>query len=277
MHDPFQRIVCLTEEPTEVLYLLGEEHRIVGITAYTERPPEAKRDKPVVSAFVGGSIDKIKALRPDLAIGFSDVQAKYAQALIAEGLQVIIFNQRSLLEILRTIVAIGRLVGAEAKAQELVAGYELRITQARARAAARSHRPRVYFEEWYEPTVCGIRWVSELIEVAGGEDVFRDRSDQAMAKGRVVSHAEILERAPEVVLASWCGKPFDRASFLGRPGFDALPAVINRRVHELDPAIILQPGPACLTAGLDALEQLISSGCAPAPGGSGVMTAPSSR
>ncbi|MET0341334.1 MAG: ABC transporter substrate-binding protein [Polyangiales bacterium] len=260
MHDPFQRIVCLTEEPTEILYLLGEERRIVGISAYTERPAQAKRDKPVVSAFVGGSLSKIQALEPDLVIGFSDVQARFAGELIAAGLQVLIFNQRSVADILNVLVAVGRLVGAEARARALVASYEARITAARARAAQRAERPRVYFEEWDEPSVCGIRWVSELIEIAGGVDVFRERSLAPMAKGRVVRPDEILASAPDVVLASWCGKPFDRAAFLARPGFDALPAVIHDRIHALDPTIILQPGPACLTAGLDLLAQLLAEG-----------------
>lgn len=259
MHDPFERIVCLTEEPTEILYLLGQQHRIVGISAYTVRPPDAKRDKPIVSAFIGGSVKKIKALSPDLVIGFSDIQAKLAAELIAEGLQVLIFNQRSIHEIMRVILAIGRLVGAETRARQLVLDYEARIVAARARAATLSRRPRVYFEEWDEPTITSIRWVSELIEIAGGENVFADRALQPLAQARTVTHEEVVARAPEVVLASWCGKPFDRAAFCARPGFGELAAVRHDRVHEIDPAIILQPGPACLTEGLDLLERLIQS------------------
>jgi iron complex transport system substrate-binding protein len=257
MHEPFERIVCLTEEPTEILYLLGEERRIVGISAYTVRPPEAQRDKPVVSAFIGGSIKKIRALQPDLVIGFSDVQAKYASELIAAGMQVLIFNQRSIAEILRVIVAIGRLVGAELKARALVADYEARIAAARARGAERSSRPRVYFEEWDEPMITSIRWVSELIEIAGGDNIFADRASHAAAQQRIVTPEQVVERAPEVVFASWCGKPFDRDAFVKRPGFDQIEAVRSGRMYEIDPSIILQPGPACLTAGLDVLERLL--------------------
>jgi iron complex transport system substrate-binding protein len=258
MREPLERIVCLTEEPTELLYLLGEERRVVGISAYTVRPPEARRDKPVVSAFIGGSVKKIQALRPDLVIGFSDIQAKLAGELIAAGLQVLIFNQRSLAEILGVIVTIGRLVGAEERARALVASYEARVAAARSRAAQRGPRPRVYFEEWDEPMITSIRWVSELIEIAGGDNVFKDRAEAGLAKDRFVTAEEVIARAPEIVLASWCGKPFDRASFEARPGFADLPAVRAQRVHELDPAIILQPGPACFTAGLDELERLLS-------------------
>jgi len=258
MRDPVERIVCLTEEPTELLYLLGEERRIVGISAYTVRPPEAKRDKPVVSAFIGGSVKKIKALEPDLVIGFSDIQAKLAAELIAAGLQVMIFNQRSLEEILGVMTIMGRLVGAEARARVLVASYRARIAELAERTARRARRPRVYFEEWDEPMITSIRWVSELIEIAGGDNVFKDRAEAGLAKERLVTRDEVLARAPEVVLASWCGKPFDRAAFEARPGFAELPAVKAQRVHELDPSIILQPGPACFTAGLDELERLLA-------------------
>jgi iron complex transport system substrate-binding protein len=254
---PFSRIVCLTEEPTEILYALGEEDRIVGISAYTVRPPEAARDKPVVSAFVSGSVKKIAALEPDLVIGFSDIQADLARDLIREGLQVLIFNQRSVAEILEVILAVGRLVGAGDRAEALVAGYRERLAAARGRGAERGQRPRVYFEEWLDPTICGIRWVSELIEIAGGIDVFAERARMPMAKDRIVSDEEIVAAAPEVYIASWCGKPFDRAAALSRPGFDTLPAVRDGRVHEMDPSIILQPGPACLGDGLDALEAIL--------------------
>jgi iron complex transport system substrate-binding protein len=252
-----ERIVCLTEEPTETLYLLGEERRIVGISAYTERPPEAKRDKPVVSAFISGSVSKIRALEPDLVIGFSDIQAELARELIQANLQVLIFNQRSVQEILDFILVLGRIVCAEARADQLVRGYVQRLAAAEERARARSHRPRVYFEEWDEPAISAIAWVSELIELAGGRDVFADRARGKLAKDRFVQPAEVVERAPEVYLASWCGKPFDARAALARPGFDALPAVRAGRVHELDPAIILQPGPACLTDGLSTLEALL--------------------
>lgn len=253
-----ERIVCLTEETTETLYLLGEGRRVVGISAYTCRPPEARRDKPVVSAFIGGSIQKIKALDPDLVIGFSDIQADLAQRLVAENLQVLIFNQRSVQEILDTILVLGRIVGVEARAQSLVEGYVARLSAAEARAQQRAHRPRVYFEEWDDPMITAIGWVSELIELAGGQNVFRERAQGRHARERFVTSDEVLARKPEVYIASWCGKPFDRAAALAREGWSDLPAVKAGRVHELDPAIILQPGPACLTDGLDALERILS-------------------
>lgn len=267
-----ERIVCLTEEPTEILYALGQGHRIVGISAYTLRPPEARRDKPVVSAFVGGSVKKIKALEPDLVIGFSDIQAGLARDLIADNLQVLIFNQRSIQEILDVIVWIGCLVDQAHRAKRLVAEYRARLQAIAAGAAERNRRPqggqgsrgaeprrpRVYFEEWDDPTISAIGWVSELISIAGGRDIFADRATGKLARERVVSSDEIVARDPELVLASWCGKPFDRAAFESRPGFSRLSAVRAGRVHELPPEIILQPGPACLTDGLDALVQWIA-------------------
>jgi iron complex transport system substrate-binding protein len=252
-----ERIVCLTEEPTETLYLLGEGARVVGISAYTERPPEARRDKPVVSAFIGGSVAKIKALAPDLVIGFSDIQAELAKQLIAENLQVLIFNQRSVQEILDTILVLGRLVGANARAEQLVGGYIARLEAAQARSAQAAYRPKVYFEEWDEPMISAIAWVSELIELAGGRDVFAERSHGKLAKERFVTSEEVLARAPELYLASWCGKAFDRQAVLARSGWAALPAVQRGELHELDPAIILQPGPACLSDGLAELERII--------------------
>ncbi len=260
LRDRPRRIVCLTEEPTEILYALGEQERIVGISAYTERPAAAKRDKPVVSAFIGGSVDKIRDLEPDLVIGFSDIQAQLAHDLIQAGLQVLIFNQRSVQEILDVVLVIGRLVGAEVRARKLVEGYVEGLEAARARSQAADHRPRVYFEEWDDPLICGIRWVSELIELAGGRNVFADRAMGAMAADRFLSHEDVLAARPEIILASWCGKPVDVESIRRRPGYADLPALRQDRIHELDPAIILQPGPACLTDGLAALEALIRPG-----------------
>jgi iron complex transport system substrate-binding protein len=256
--DKPERIVCLTEEPTETLYLLGEGRRVVGISAYTCRPEQARRDKPVVSAFIGGSVAKIKALEPDLVIGFSDIQADLAQQLVAANLQVLIFNQRTVQEILDTILIMGRLVGAEARARALVDGYIVRLDAARARTERRAERPRVYFEEWDEPMISAIGWVSELIELAGGRDIFRDRAHGKNASDRFVSPAEVRDRAPEVYIASWCGKPLDRAAVHAREGFAELPALRAGRLHELDPSIILQPGPACLSDGLDALERILA-------------------
>jgi iron complex transport system substrate-binding protein len=257
-HRP-ERIVCLTEEPTETLYLLGEGKRVVGISAYTCRPPEARRDKPVVSAFIGGSVEKIKALEPDLVIGFSDIQADLAQRLVAENLQVLIFNQRSLQEILDTILILGRIVAAEDRARSLVEGYVTRLSAAEARSMQRVHRPRVYFEEWDDPMITAIGWVSELIDLAGGQSLFRDRAGGRHARERFVTSDEVLARAPDIYIASWCGKPFDREAALRREGWDSLPAVKKGQIYELDPSIILQPGPACLSDGLDALERIIGA------------------
>lgn len=247
-----RRIVCLTEEPTEILYALGEQDRIVGISAYTARPPEAKATKPVVSAFIGGSVAKIRALQPDLVVGFSDIQAQLARDLIAANLSVLIFNQRTIAEILEVILALGRLVGRGERAQALIDGYVRRMETIAARHADAT-RPRVYFEEWDDPMISGIRWVSELVELAGGRDVFADRAAGKHAKDRFTSVEEVLARDPEVVFASWCGKPFDAAQFAQRPGFSALSAIRAGRVHEVPPEIILQPGPAALTDGLDFL------------------------
>lgn len=252
-----RRIVCLTEEPTEILYLLGAGERIVGISAFTLRPPEARRDKPVVSAFIGGSVQKIRALQPDLVIGFSDIQADLAKQLIQANLPVLIFNQRSLQEVLDVILALGRLVDRKAEAEALVAGYVRRLEALQAATARRNTRPRVYFEEWDEPMITSIRWVSELIEIAGGRNIFEARSLGKLAKERFVSAEEVLREDPEVVLASWCGKEFDRAAFEARPGFAALSAVRQGRVHEVPSEIILQPGPACLTDGLDFLLDVL--------------------
>lgn len=254
-----QRIVCLTEEPTEILYALGEQDRIVGISAYTVRPPQAKQSKPVVSAFIDGSVKKISALAPDLVIGFSDIQAELAKKLIAANLQVLIFNQRSIEEILEVVLALGSLVQRADAARKLIDGYVQNIEYAQTQAAKRGDRPRVYFEEWDEPMICGIQWVSELIEIAGGRDVFRDKARGKLAKERFVSLEEIEEANPEVYLASWCGKAFDRASVDARPWQNRPSALREGRVHEIDSAIILQPGPACLTDGLKTVATLIQN------------------
>jgi iron complex transport system substrate-binding protein len=252
-----RRIVCLTEEPTEILYALGEQDRIVGISAYTVRPPGAREAHPVVSAFIDGSVKKIVALQPDLVIGFSDIQADLAAKLIRAHQQVLIFNQRSIAQILEVVLTLGSLVGAEQRAQALVEGYQARLEAARARSAQQTHRPRVYFEEWDQPAFSGIRWVSELIEIAGGEDIFADRSHGLSATERTVQWAEVLERDPELMLGCWCGKPLDADAVRARKGWELTSAGRNQQLHEIDPSIILQPGPACLTDGLDALERHI--------------------
>lgn len=256
--DPPRRIVCLTEEPTEILYALGEGERVVGVSAWTVRPPEARENAPIVSGFTGGNVEKIAALEPDLVIGFSDIQAELASKLIARNLQVLIFNQRSIAEILDVILLLGRLVGREEKAKELVAGYEERLADVAARATRRGPRPRVYFEEWPDPMISAIRWVSELIAIAGGEDVFADRATGKLAKERFVSSEEVVARRPEIVIASWCGKPVDKDAILQREGWGAVPAIRDDAIYEIESTLILQPGPACLTDGLDALERIIA-------------------
>lgn len=254
---PPRRIVCLTEEPTEILYLLGQGERIVGISAFTVRPAGVKERHPVVSGFTGGNVERIVGLKPDLVVGFSDIQARLAAQLIERHLNVLIFNQRSLREILDVVLILGRVVGCEQEARELVRGYEARLEGVRARGARRARRPRVYFEEWPDPRISAIQWVSELIEVAGGHNIFGDRATGRGAKERFVTDAEVLERKPEVILASWCGKPVEIASFSARPGWGALPAVTGRHIVEIDSAQILQPGPACFTDGLDRIVEAL--------------------
>jgi len=252
-----KRIVCLTEEPTEILYLLGEDEKIVGISTYTVRPKKAQREKPVVSAFIGGSVKKIAALKPDLIIGFSDIQANLAKELIEAHLPVLIFNQRTLQEILDVITTVGHLVGRQERAQELVDGYIQTLCAARAKTEGQKYRPKVYFEEWDDPQISAIKWVSELIELAGGEDVFSHKSDGRAAKERFVSMEELRDKSPEIMIASWCGKPLDKDSVKARVLADEIPAIAEDKIYEMDPSIILQPGPACLTDGLRALEEII--------------------
>ena len=252
-----KRIICLTEEPTEILYLLGEQHRIVGISRYTVRPEEAKSNHPVVSAFVDGSIKKISELKPDLVIGFSDIQGDLAAKLIKANLQVLIFNQRSIEEILEVILTIGRIVSAEGKAQKLVDSYKRRLDTFREKSDKIQNKPKVYFEEWDDPTFSGIRWVSELIEIAGGEDIFSNKSHGKLAMEREIQWSEVVEKNPDIILASWCGKPVDIDSIKEREGWDQISAIKNNRIHEIDSSIILQPGPASLTDGLSILEGLI--------------------
>lgn len=250
-----RRIVCLTEEPTEILYALGQQDRIVGISAYTVRPPEVVGSKPVVSAFIGGSVDKICALKPDLILGFSDIQAKLASELISANQQVLIFNQRSIQEILDVIVQIGLLVDCGDAARNLVASYVTHLETAQDRASKRGAGPRVYFEEWDDPMISGIQWVSELIEVVGGQDVFAEKSRGKLAKERFVSVEEVVQADPEVMLACWCGKGFELAPTQQR--LQGVSALTTGRVYEIPPEQILQPGPACLTDGLAALETAI--------------------
>ena len=253
-----QRIVCLTEETTETLYLLGEEHRIVGISGFTVRPPRARKEKPRVSAFTSAKIDRILELQPDLVLGFSDLQADIGAQLVRAGLDVHLFNQRSVAEILRMIRTLGGMIGCEGRTAELVARLEEGVERARQRAAALPRRPRVYFEEWDEPLICGIRWVSELIGIAGGEDCFPELSAQPLGRQRIIADAlEVPRRAPDIIHGSWCGKKFRPQEVVARPGWNTIPAARSGFVREIKSAIILQPGPAALTDGLTAVQEVI--------------------
>jgi iron complex transport system substrate-binding protein len=253
-----QRIVCLTEETTETLYLLGEEQRIVGISGFTVRPPRARKEKPRVSAFTSAKIDRILELQPDLVLGFSDLQADIAAQLARAGLEVHLFNQRSVPEILRMIRMLGGMIGCEARTAGLVSQLDGGLATARARAAALPRRPRVYFEEWDEPLISGIRWVSELIGIAGGEDCFPELAAQPLGRQRIIADpGEVPRRAPDVIFGSWCGKKFRPQEVAARAGWSDIPAVRNGFVREIKSAVILQPGPAALTDGLRAVQEVI--------------------
>jgi iron complex transport system substrate-binding protein len=254
---PPSRIVCLTEETVETLYLLGEQDRIVGISGYVVRPPQARREKPRVSAFTSANIDKILALRPDLVLTFSDLQADIAADLIRRGLDVHTFNQRSVAGILDMIRTVGAMVGASERAFQLVSTLETSLADARSRAEQLPKRPRVFFEEWDDPLISAIGWVSELIEIAGGVDIFADRAGRGAAKDRVVTVDEVVAREPELIIGSWCGKKFRPERVMARPGFDRTPAVQHQDVYEIKSPLILQPGPAALTDGLAELQNII--------------------
>lgn len=254
-----ERIVCLTEEPTEVLYALGEADRIVGISGFTVRPARARQEKPRVSAFTSAKVDKILALAPDLAIGFSDMQADIAQALIKHGVEVWISNHRSIEGILAYVHRLGAMVGAAEKAQAYVMQLQGHVDAVRSAAGRLPRRPKVYFEEWDEPQISAIRWVSELITAAGGDDIFPEHARAAMGRDRIVANAsEVVRRAPDLIVGSWCGKKFRPERVRERPGWEAVPAVRDGELHEIKSPLILQPGPAALTAGLDALHAVIS-------------------
>src|SRR6476659_1226530 len=259
MSDAFpQRIVCLTEEPTEVLYAIGEADRIVGISGFTVRPAAARREKPKVSAFTSAKVDDIVRLEPDLVIGFSDIQADIAQALIKRGVEVWISNHRSVAGILSYVRRLGAMVGAADKADRYARDLEAHVEAVRAAAARLPRRPRVYFEEWDEPPISAIRWVSELVGIAGGEDVFAELSRSQAASGRIVQPQAVLAREPDIIIASWCGKKFRPERLRARSGWQAMPAVRDGELHEVKSAEILQPGPAALNDGVRRLHEIIS-------------------
>ena len=251
------RIVCLTEETTETLYLLGEGNRVVGVSGYTVRPPEA-RQKPRVSAFINARFDKIEALRPDLVLAFSDLQAEIAAELARRGYSVVLFNQRSVAEILQMIRMLGGLIGRAEGAETLASTLEAGLDRIREQASRLVRRPRVYFEEWDGPLISGIQWVEELIEIAGGEPVFPELRHARLAKDRIVQPEEVVRRAPDIIVASWCGKAVKKEKIASRAGWDAMPAVRADRIHEIKSSLILQPGPAALTDGVQQLHQILA-------------------
>jgi iron complex transport system substrate-binding protein len=255
---PPERIVCLTEETVETLYLLGQQHRIAGVSGYAVRPPQVRREKPRVSAFISADIPKILALEPDLVLTFSDLQADIVASLVREGLAVHAFNQRTVDGIFAMIDTLGAITGAAEAAGRLVAGYREKI--AALRATAPPGRPRVYFEEWDEPLISGIGWVSELIEIAGGEDCFPDLARCASARDRILRPRDVIAARPDIIIGSWCGRKFRPEKVAARDGWAEIPAIRNGRIHEIKSTVILQPGPAALTDGLDQLAAIIRSG-----------------
>jgi iron complex transport system substrate-binding protein len=255
-----KRIVCLTEETTEWLYLLGQQERIVGISGFTVRPPRARKEKPKVSAFTSAKIDRIVDLQPDLVLGFSDLQADIAAELIRRGVEVHVFNQRSISEILNMLVQLGALVGAGEQALAWVQNWERQAEALRAGHAPLAQRPLVYFEEWDDPLISGIQWVSELVELAGGRECFPENARQGLGKNRIIADPlEVARRSPDIIIGSWCGKKFRPEKVAARPGWDAIPAVRRGHIYEVKSPIILQPGPAALTEGLQALRGIIQA------------------
>jgi iron complex transport system substrate-binding protein len=257
IHGP-QRIVCLTEETTEWLYLLGEEERIVGISGYTVRPRRAREEKPRVSAFLSAKIDKILALRPDCVFGFSDLQADIASELIRQGIQVTVFNQRSVEEIFSVLYQVAAMVGQPQRGLDLLETMRARLLVIEAAGRALARRPRIYFEEWDQPHISAIRWVSELARIAGGDDCFAELAAMPMGKDRIIADGnEIVRRNPDIVIGSWCGKKFRPEKVAARPGWESVNAVRNGQLFEIKSADILQPGPAALTDGVEQLHRIV--------------------
>ncbi len=253
-----QRIVCLTEEPTEWLYMLGEERRIVGISGYTVRPPRAREEKPKVSAFLSAKIDKIIDLKPDCVIGFSDLQADIASQLVKKGVQVTIFNQRSVAEIFSMMFQLAAMVGQQAKGMALIQAMQRRLLAIEKEAAALERRPRVFFEEWYDPHISAIAWVSELMGIAGGDDCFPELAAKPMGKDRIIADgSEIVRRNPDIIFGSWCGRKFRPDHVRARSGWENVNAVKNDQLFEIKSAEILQPGPASLTDGVEQIHKII--------------------
>ena len=256
-----ERIVCLTEETTETLYLLGEGDRVVGVSGYTVRPPEARK-KPRISAYLNARFEKIEALKPDLILAFSDLQRDIVSELLKRGHTVVAFNQRSVAEILQMIRMLGGLIGRSDAAEALATGLEAGLDEIRAKAATLPHRPRVFFEEWDDPLISGIQWVEELVEIAGGAPIFPELRGAKMGKDRIVDPAEVIRRNPEVIIGSWCGKPVRKKAIAARPGWSEVAAVRSGQLHEVKSPYILQPGPAALTEGIQQLHRIIAAAAA---------------
>jgi iron complex transport system substrate-binding protein len=252
-----QRIVCLTTETVEVLYLLGEQDRIVGISGFTTRPAIARKEKPKISGFTSANIEKILALQPDLVLCFSNLQADIAASLIKAGCQVHVFNQRSLDDTLQMILTVGDLVGASDKAYQLVENYQSRLAAARQQSGHGSRKPKIYFEEWDEPMMCSIRWAAELIEAAGGQDCFPELSQFHSAKDRQVTAEQVISAQPDIIIGSWCGKKFQPEKVKARVGWQTIPAIQHNHIYEIKSVDILQPGPALFTEGLPQLQNII--------------------
>ncbi len=255
-----KKIVCLTDETTEMLYLFGEQDRIVGISGFTVRPPEARKEKPKVSAFTSAKIDKIMDLKPDLVLGFSDLQADIAYELIKKGVSVHLFNQRSIDEIFQMILMLGAMVGCQDKAQKWVVEHQAKISKIKQEVATWEKRPKVYFEEWYDPIITGIQWVSELITIAGGVECYPELAGQSLAKKRIVADPlDVAKRNPDIIIGSWCGRKFHPNKVGDREGWSEISAVKNGHVFEIKSAHILQPGPAALTVGLDQITTILNN------------------
>jgi iron complex transport system substrate-binding protein len=252
------RIVCLTEETTETLYLLGQGDRVVGVSGYTVRPPEA-RQKPKVSAFINAKFDKIEALKPDLVLAFSDLQADLVSELVRRGMNVVVFNQRSVEEILQMIRMLGGLIGCQREAEQLADRLDADLDRIREAAAHFPRRLRVFFEEWDEPLISGIRWVEELVEIAGGEPIFPELANAGLAKDRIVDPVEVARRDPQLIFASWCGKKVKKSTIHNRPGWDRVSAVRDDRIYEIKSTYILQPGPASLTEGVRQIHEILAT------------------
>lgn len=251
-----KRIVCLTEETTEALYLMGEGDRVVGISGYTVRPPEA-RQKPKISSFLHARYEKIEALDPDLILAFSDLQSEITNDLVKRGYPVFTFNQRSVDEILQMIRVLGGIIGAADKGHALADALAGGLHQVRVRAASFARRPRIYFEEWDDPLISGIQWVEELIEIAGGVPVFPQLRRAKLAKDRIVSSDAVIAAQPDIIIGSWCGKPVRKEKIAARPGWDSIPAVRHGDIYEVKSTYILQPGPASLTEGITQIQRII--------------------